>query len=42
MYHYTTPHGLLICDSDGVTGNQILHPEEQYKFLQQIVASVSY
>jgi hypothetical protein len=24
-YHYTTPHATVICDSDGVTGDHILH-----------------
>jgi hypothetical protein len=25
IYHYTTPCKMVICDSDGVTGNHILH-----------------
>jgi hypothetical protein len=25
IYHYTTPHEMVICDGDGMTGNCILH-----------------
>jgi hypothetical protein len=25
LYHYTTPYEMIICDSDGVTGNCISH-----------------
>jgi hypothetical protein len=30
IYHYTTPHEMVICDSGGMTGNCILHRYEQY------------
>jgi hypothetical protein len=25
MYHYAVPHETVICDSDGVTGDHVLH-----------------
>jgi hypothetical protein len=30
IYHYTTPHETIICNSDGVISDHIAHQQEQY------------
>jgi hypothetical protein len=32
IYHYTKPHEMVICDTDGVTGDRISHQQEKYFF----------
>jgi methylglyoxal synthase len=32
IYRYTTPHKMVICYCDGVTGNRIPHQQGQYYF----------
>jgi hypothetical protein len=30
IYHYTTPCEMVICDSEGITGNHIPYRQQQY------------
>jgi hypothetical protein len=30
LYHYATPRETVICDGDGVAGDYISHPYDQY------------
>jgi hypothetical protein len=36
IYHYTTPLGMVICDSDSTTDDLTPHQQKQYQFLQDI------